>query len=101
MKKSLPYSCGLRVLRSCSEEEDINTNLDLMFTKFARQRYPIELLQETKTKLLQLDRKILIKPSPSFHHEHIQMHNTDIPIIPRQPTELRSENNVFVILPFT
>jgi hypothetical protein len=100
MKKSLPYSCGLRVIRSCSNEEDRNKNLELMFTKFLRRRYPIQLINETKAKLLQLDRKVLIKPSSSFHHDHIQIHNNDIEVVRRQDSQSTNTNNVFLILPF-
>lgn len=100
MKKSLPYSCGLRVIRSCSNEEDRSKNLELMFNKFLRRKYPIELIMETKEKLSHLERKVLITPSSSFHHAHINIHDQDIAIMHRQTSQSTNTNNVFFILPF-
>ncbi len=71
-----------------------------MFNKFLRRKYPLELIQETKTKLLQLERKMLIRPSSAFHYEHIQMHNAGIAGVKRQSSQLTKETNVFIILPF-
>lgn len=100
MKKSLPFSCGLRVIRTCSEVSDRVENLNAMFSKFLRRNYPQSLLEETKANLLQLDRKLLIQPSSSFHKQHLQLHNNDIILTDNIPSVHVENNKVFIVIPF-
>ncbi len=67
MKKSLPYSCGLRVIKTCSNQTDRSAKLCEMFGKFQRRGYPESLLSQTQEKLLNIDRDTLITLSSSFH----------------------------------
>lgn len=101
MIKSLPFSCGVRVIRTCSDENDRIYNLDKMFEKFIRRNYPINLLNNTKDRLLNLDRSLLIQPKSEFHIKHITLHNPEIflnfPII---NTKDDNKVNIFFVLPF-
>ncbi len=101
MLKSLPFSCGIRVIRTCSNEEDRKTNLDKMFEKFVRRNYPVALLNSTKEKLLQLDRNNLIQPKSSFHIKHIELHNPEIIFtLSNQNIHETDQVNIFFVLPF-
>lgn len=96
---SLPFSCGLRIVRICSNEEDRINNLTNMLNKFKRRKYPQYLLNETKYKLLQLDRNMLIQPSSNFHRLHMQLHN-QATITNNSSQSERENNDVFIVLPF-
>lgn len=103
MLKSLPFSCGLRVIRSCSEELDRDKALENMFNKFSRRLYPKKLLEETNIKLMTLDRLQLIKPKSEFHMKHLKLHtNFQDNVNPTNNNNnlLRNGENVFIVLPF-
>lgn len=105
MLKSLPFSCGIRVIRTCSNEYDRKDNLEKMFQKFKRRNYPIGLLNDTKEKLLQLDRSHLIQPKSVFHKKHIELHNPEIVLhfsnqyVQKIDQEI-DQVNIFFVLPF-
>src|SRR5207302_2294728 len=67
MINSLPYSCGLRVIRSCSELNDRTDKLNQMFIKFRRRQYPLTLLENVKERLANLNRIDLITPKSPLH----------------------------------
>lgn len=101
MIKSLPFSCGIRVIRTCSDENDRLKNLEMLFQKFTRRNYPINLLNETRDKLLNLDRSILIQPKSDFHIKHIGLHNPEIRL--NSPVNILHANqtvNIYFVLPF-
>src|SRR3989442_1145811 len=45
--KSLPYSCGLRVLRTCSEPETQQNELGKLMSKFRKRGYLFDILNNT------------------------------------------------------
>lgn len=103
MLNSLPYSCGLRVIRACSEVKDRELKLEEMFKKFLRRQYPELLVRQTREKLFKLNRADLISPKSALHLEHFQMHN--IVNIPRPTlssivTDPLLSKQVFIILPY-
>lgn len=103
MIKSLPYSCGIRIIRTCSEEEDRLINLEMMFNKFVRRNYPINLLNETRDRLLKLNRIDIIMPKSAFHKHHIQLHNPEINWISNSNSNQGNDNsscNIYFVLPF-
>lgn len=101
--KSLPYSCGLRVIRSCSDEIDRTLNVKLMLDKFRRRNYSDLLLSNVEEKLVGMDRQNLIIPRSNFHRQHIILH------CPHLVSKLLTShvspsdsltNNIFLIFPF-
>ena len=103
MIRSLPYSCGLRVIRTCSELEDRYKNLHDMMEKFKRRQYPSLLLEEVKNRLLLIDRNDIIKPTSSLHIKHLSMHSPAILDNRLDTTNIQRETNnnkVFIIFPF-
>jgi len=60
IKKSLPYSCGLRIIRNCSHATDRNTEMSSMLNQFKERGYPSNLLIITEEKLNLIDRDSLI-----------------------------------------
>ncbi len=103
MLKSLPFSCGIRVIRTCSNEYDRTANLDKMFEKFLRRNYPACLLNDTKDKLLRLDRSTLIQPKSAFHRKHIELHNPDIVLnfnLTDNNVHESEQVKIFFVLPF-
>ncbi len=103
MLNSLPFSCGIRVIRTCSNELDRKVNLEKMFQKFIRRNYPLSLLNNTKEKLLKLDRSQLIQPKSEFHRNHIEIHNPEIILNFSNPNNMQKideQVNIFFVLPF-
>jgi hypothetical protein len=101
MLKSLPFSCGIRVIRICSNELDREANLENMFEKFLRRNYPVSLLNNTKEKLLKLDRSQLIEPKSEFHRKHLELHNPEILLNAINPIlQEIGQINIFFVLPF-
>lgn len=100
MIKSLPYSCGIRIIRVCSEEQDRIRNLEIMFNKFLRRNYPVNLLNDTKDKLLQLNRLEIITPKSTFHKKHISLHNPEIILDSSVNDSHESNCYIYFVLPF-
>ena len=51
IKKSLPYSCGLRIIRNCSNVTDRNVEITSMLDQFSERVYPSYLLSSAEEKL--------------------------------------------------
>jgi hypothetical protein len=100
--KSLPYSCGLRIIRCCSEETTKINELKSMMSKFENRHYPNTLLEPIQSKLLQIDRLELIKPKTKLHIQAINLHYPNLHL-PTDNTDILVENsqqNVYIVLPF-
>lgn len=82
IKKSLPYSCGLRVIRNCSHITDRNAEISSMINQFKERGYPANLLTITEEKLKLIDRESLIAENR----------------VVRKTT--MNEDDVIIILPF-
>jgi len=76
--KSLPYSCGLRIIRSCSNYETKQSELNLLMEKFKVRNYPYELLESTLNKLHNIDRIELLRPKSKILLHHLSIHRPDI-----------------------
>jgi hypothetical protein len=100
MIKSLPYSCGIRIIRVCSEEQDRMINLEIMFNKFLRRNYPVDLLNDTRDKLLQLNRLEIIKPKSTFHKKHISLHNAEIILDSNVHDNPENKCHIYFVLPY-
>lgn len=99
MKRSLPYSCGLRVIRTCSNLSDRIAKLNEMFVKFQRRGYPEDLLIQTKDTLLNIDRDTQITLSSPFHKKHFEMHCCSLPLVRSIQNKEDNFSSVFIILP--
>lgn len=101
MINSLPYSCGLRVIRTCSDLEDTKNKLSKMFNKFRRRQYPESLLLQVNNRLQSINRNELIKPTSNLHFSHISMHYPDILNLNLNNVK-RKENtkDIYLVFPF-
>lgn len=100
MIKSLPFSCGIRIIRICSEEEDRIQSLEIMKNKFLRRNYPIDLLNATIERLLRLDRLQLIMPKSVFHKQHLSLHNPEIILNSNNYDSQNNNCHIYLVLPF-
>lgn len=100
--KSLPYSCGLRAIRSCSDTNTRNNEISLLMNQFKSRGYPTNLLASVTNKLETIDRNSILKPKSPLLIKHLSLHNPeilDIYIPQAQPTP-NATNQIFVVLPF-
>ncbi|CAL8131846.1 unnamed protein product [Orchesella dallaii] len=102
--RSLPYSCGLRVIRSCSEETTKIKELNIMFEKFRKRNYPLSLLETIYEKLLLVERNNLMLPKSNLHIQTIPLHYPNL--LPNfqscsnQNDQINNQQSVYVILPY-
>lgn len=61
IKNSIPFSQMLRLKRIISEQINLNTELDIMTNNFIKRNYPPNILSEARLKLLNINRKDLLK----------------------------------------
>lgn len=59
--KSLPYSCGLRIIRTCSDRDNMNLELCILMEKFKMRGYPISIIEKATDKLQLTHRNDLLK----------------------------------------
>lgn len=100
---SLPYSSGLRIVRSCSDPQTRIEELHSLLNKFRRRDYPDELLSHTLHKLLNMDRNEILRPKSPLHILHTSYHRPDL--IPKlnigvNPNANNYTNTTFIVLPF-
>lgn len=102
--KSLPYSCGLRVIRSCTDETDKINELNILMDKFQSRGYPNNILNQAMDKLQNIDRKTLLTPKSNILIQHLAIHNTDILNLydnsHQVVAKIRAQNTVFIVMPF-
>lgn len=98
--KSLPYSCGLRVIRACSNDDIKFKELDTLFNRFAKRGYPKTLLNDTFHKLCGIDRTKLILPKSDLLCNYLRIHGQEIAHNVNVESDKVAENSVFVVLPF-
>lgn len=97
MMKSLPYSCGLTVIRTCSNLSDRIAKLSEIFGKFQRSGYPEDLLIQTKNTRFHIDRDTLITLSSPFHKKYFEMHCCSIPLVRSIENKKDNISSVFII----
>lgn len=103
-KIALPYSCGLRVIRSCSDVNIRNKEINNLFERFSRRGYPESVLNESRIKLSTISREDLITPKSDLLINYLQIHNN----IPRdislnrkvKPQNSNRNSNIYVTFPF-
>lgn len=71
-----------------------------MVNKFLRRNYPIALLNETREKLLQLDRLEVVMPKSAFHIKYILLHNPKITWNTSYNDILSNYCEIYFVLPF-
>jgi len=102
--KSIPYSQGLRIIKLCSNTNDCISHLSNLMHQFVIRGYPKNILQITLNKLLNIQRKELLKPKGSNLISHLRLFNSDIlEQFNFQSCTINSENDenkVFVVFPF-
>jgi hypothetical protein len=102
--KSLPYSCALRIIRTCSNEETRSSELELMFDKFLNRNYPQQILDLCKTKLENINRESLLIPKTRLLIGHLRVNNPDIlsyyNVSPPICNNLLPSNKLYIVMPF-
>jgi hypothetical protein len=76
--KSLPYSSGLRIIRSCSEPSVRDLEFLKLFCKFEERNYPKYILLSSYEKLKKLERSFVLKPKKQLLISNLNIHNPSI-----------------------
>jgi len=76
--KSLPYSCGLRIIRTCSEEDNRRLELSVLMDKFRMRGYPNSIITSATDKLKLIDRNELLRPKSKILRTFLSFHNPEI-----------------------
>jgi len=99
---SLPYSCGLRVIRSCTHVQDSERELKNLFHKFQLRGYPYKILKNAANTLNSKERTELLKPKSKILIKHLSIHNPSILEAYNicQFNNSISNNKVFIVIPF-
>lgn len=104
--KALPYSCGLRIIRSCSKLEDRIKELDLLMNKFKRRKYPTSKLTQVYDRLLTIDRISLLAPKSKLLCHYLSIHNPQLlqnVNVKENSQGIENHNNkrnIYVVTPF-
>lgn len=100
--KSLPYSCGLRIKRTCSDTHTQNIEIDKLMKKFQTRGYPLTILQSTKAKLENIDRNTLLCPKSNILIHFLSLHNpTLLNGSIHRLNEKPSCKNIYITVPYT
>lgn len=100
--KSLPYSCGLRIIRTCSETHMQQKELENLMKKFQNRGYPLSILENTRKKLETIDRKTLLIPKSDLLIHFLSLHNpTLLNNTVQKPKRKGSSKNVYITIPYT
>ncbi|CAL8084913.1 unnamed protein product [Orchesella dallaii] len=100
--KSLPYSSGLRVIRSCSDNETKNKELELLMSKFSLRGYPNTILKPIKQRLDSIIRSDILIPKSKLLIHHLSLHNPEILSHYNRttPNLITPSNGVYIVFPF-
>lgn len=100
--KSLPYSCGLRIIRTCSEEDNRNYEMRNLMEKFQTRGYPKSIIDRATEKLMLIDRNELLRPKSKILRTFLSFHNPDIlqKYIFSNTTTTSTKSRSFIIMPF-
>jgi len=102
-KKSLPYSCGLRIIKCHSNRDEAFSELKLLMDRFKLRGYPNSLLNEAFRKITLVDRNSLLTPKSPFLIKNLLIHNPSSRAIQSlNPSNTMSEisRQIFVVVPF-
>ena len=103
--KSLPYSSAIRIVRSCSDIKDRNSELLCLVKKFQARDYPKHLLLPSIEKLRGIDRNVFLKPKKPLLISNLTIHNPEILLkynikIDDLNVKASSSNNVYLVTPY-
>lgn len=104
--KSLPYSCGLRIKRTCSNNVTAENEIRSLMSKFQNRQYPTSLLAKTTERLSRIDRNELLKPKSNLLINFLKMHNPSLLVaynVTSVNKEVKNDNNhnVYITVPFS
>lgn len=98
---SLPFSCGLRIIRICSDVNTREIELNLLMEKFRMRMYPEALLTNTMARLIQLERSELLRPKSPMLIQFLGTHNPSIlDTYHIDSVSTTPEKRSFVVIPF-
>jgi len=78
LKNSLPFSQGLRIIRTCSVEAEREAELCIMIQNFKKRCYPNTILDLTMQKLNCIQRETLLVPRKILLTNVLRIHNPEI-----------------------
>jgi len=100
---SLPYSCFIRIIRSCSEVETRNMELNAILQKFRSRSYPESVLNQCLDKVKHMSQSTILIPRRPLIISNLRIHNPDIlsqfNVCAVEDTNSFS-NRMFIIVPF-
>jgi hypothetical protein len=104
MKKSIIFSQGLRIIRSCSEPKEREIQIHALLNKFKYRLYPIRYINEALVKLNALNRSSALAPQTSLLRSSLNLHHPNILLKYKdfyKPKDSNfSDSDVFVVIPF-
>jgi len=102
LKKSLPYSQGLRILKCCNKREDRVNELNLMIEKFRIRCYPESVLIKALEKLTNVNRNELLTPKSSLLIKTLSYNNPEVLQTNMYNTieENNDRNIIYMVFPF-
>lgn len=101
--KSLPFSCGLRIKRTCSNTRVQEIELNHLMIKFRNRGYPLSVIQQTLSKLAKIDRNILLMPKSSILVHFLTLHNPNL-LHGESRVQRNSKsnpNNIYITIPYS
>ena len=76
--KSLPFSQGIRIIRICSNNDDKNTEMNIVMNKFRARNYPENLILNYMAKFNNIDPNSILRPKSQLLIANLLMHNPHI-----------------------
>jgi len=104
IKKSLPYSAGIRIIRCTSIREKANVLIDQEMEKFVRRSYPRAILNDCKNKLSLVTREQTLRPKQQLLLANLGIHDPGILAkynVDLTNTQIENDRNkIFIVVPF-
>ena len=102
---SLPYSCGLRILRSCTEPIIRDIEFFKLAQKFEQRDYPKIVIREAFQKLKLISRANVLKPKKPLLISNLSIHNPSILTkynirIEDMCTSVEPGSKVYIVIPY-
>jgi hypothetical protein len=101
--QSLPYSNGLRVIRTCSNPSDRDSELSKLMEKFRERHYPEPLIQQSLNKLSTVSQVQILTPKKALLQSNLRIHRPEILSEYRITIQDRVDtisNKVYIVIPF-
>jgi len=102
---SIPYAQGLRVIRSCTFDYDIEREISDLMCKFKNRLYPQKVLNDVLIKLNTIDRNVLLTPRKPLLINNLRIHHPEILNDLGIQIEFNSNNdnfnqNIYFVMPY-